>query len=68
MSPEPSFETDPNTEVAISERLITVVIPMWNELEMLPRTIEAMSKELDSLVEHGAAGNWELLFVDDAST
>ena len=68
MSPKPGSETDPKSEVAVSERLISVVIPMWNELEMLPRTIEAMSKQLDSLVKEGVVGNWELLFVDDAST
>jgi glycosyltransferase involved in cell wall biosynthesis len=68
MSPDPGSEIEKLPEVAVSQRLLSVVIPMWNELEMLPRTIAAMSKQLDALVADAVIGNWELLFVDDAST
>jgi len=57
-----------NSSQRQDKRVLSVVIPMWNEIEMLPRTISAMSKQLDSLVAEGVLGNWELLFVNDAST
>lgn len=47
---------------------MSIVIPMWNELEMLPRTVAAMTVQLDRLVANGVLGNWELVVVDDAST
>jgi len=67
MSPDPARHPEVREAVA-SDRLLSVVIPMWNELEMLPRTVAAMSVQLDRLVGNGIIGSWELVFVDDAST
>jgi glycosyltransferase involved in cell wall biosynthesis len=67
MSPDPARHPEVPEAVA-SDRLLSVVIPMWNELEMLPRTVAAMSAQLDRLVGNGVIGTWELVFVDDAST
>ena len=67
MSPDPARHPDLPEEVH-SPRVLSVVIPMWNEIEMLPRTVAAMSAQLDRLVEHGVIGTWELVVVDDAST
>jgi glycosyltransferase involved in cell wall biosynthesis len=65
--PDPARHPEEHAEVP-STRLLSVVIPMWNELEMLPRTVAAMSTQLDRLVANGIIGNWELVIVDDAST
>lgn len=67
MSPDPARHPEVPADVA-SERVLSIVIPMWNELEMLPRTVTAMTVQLDRLVENGILGNWELVVVDDAST
>lgn len=67
MSPDPARHPEVPADIA-SERVLSVVIPMWNELEMLPRTVTAMTAQLDRLVEHGVLGNFELVVVDDAST
>jgi glycosyltransferase involved in cell wall biosynthesis len=67
MSPDPARHPEVPADVA-STRVLSVVIPMWNELEMLPRTVSAMTEQLDRLVEHGVLGNFELVVVDDAST
>ena len=65
--PDPARHPEIREDFA-SSRVLSVVIPMWNEIEMLPRTVAAMSTQLDRLVENGMLGNWELVIVDDAST
>ena len=67
MSPDPARNPEVPADIP-SERVLSIVIPMWNELEMLPRTVTAMTVQLDRLVENGIIGNWELVVVDDAST
>jgi len=67
MSPDPARHREVPAAVP-SERLLSIVIPMWNELEMLPRTLTAMTQQLDRLVANGIIGSFELVVVDDAST
>jgi glycosyltransferase involved in cell wall biosynthesis len=53
---EPSFES------------LSFFFPMWNEEEMILRTVAAARETGDELVESGEIGRYEILIVDDAST
>jgi glycosyltransferase involved in cell wall biosynthesis len=47
---------------------LTFFFPMWNEEEMILRTVEAAMETGDDLVASGDIGGYEVLIVDDAST
>jgi glycosyltransferase involved in cell wall biosynthesis len=47
---------------------LTFFFPMWNEEEMILRTVAAARETGDDLVETGEIGDYEILIVDDAST
>lgn len=47
---------------------LTFFFPMWNEEEMILRTVDAAREVGDDLVERGELGAYEILIVDDAST
>jgi glycosyltransferase involved in cell wall biosynthesis len=47
---------------------LTLMFPMWNEEEMIHRTVSAASETGDDLVASGDIGDYEILLVDDAST
>jgi glycosyltransferase involved in cell wall biosynthesis len=47
---------------------LTLFFPMWNEEEMIHRTVEAAREVGDDLVAAGQIGTYEILLVDDAST
>ena len=53
---EPSFDS------------LTFFFPMWNEEEMILRTVAAARETGDELVDGGEIGRYEILIVDDAST
>ena len=53
---EPSFDS------------LTFFFPMWNEEEMILRTVAAARETGDELVDSGEIGHYEILIVDDAST
>jgi glycosyltransferase involved in cell wall biosynthesis len=53
---EPNFES------------LTFFFPMWNEEEMILRTVEAARETGAELVEQGEIADFEILLVDDAST
>lgn len=50
------------------ERVLSVVVPVWNEEKVLHWTVGALRDALDRIVEQGQLGSWELVLVDDAST
>jgi len=47
---------------------LTIFFPMWNEEEMILRTIGAAKEAGDDLVESHAISDYEVLIVDDAAT
>lgn len=47
---------------------LTFFFPMWNEEEMIHRTVAAAIETGDDLVSRGDIGSYEVLLVDDAST
>jgi glycosyltransferase involved in cell wall biosynthesis len=47
---------------------ITFFFPMWNEEEMIVRTVGAAKETGNDLVATGVIGTYEVLIVDDAST
>jgi glycosyltransferase involved in cell wall biosynthesis len=47
---------------------LTFFFPMWNEEEMILRTVAAARETGDDLVESYQIGDYEILIVDDAST
>lgn len=47
---------------------LTFLFPMWNEEEMIHRTVGAAVETGDDLVARGDIGDFEILVVDDAST
>jgi glycosyltransferase involved in cell wall biosynthesis len=47
---------------------LTFFFPMWNEEEMILRTIHAAQETADDLMAAGDLGDYEILIVDDAST
>src|SRR3954454_16757060 len=47
---------------------LTFMFPMWNEEEMIHRTVGAARETGDDLVAAGDIGSYEILLVDDAST
>jgi glycosyltransferase involved in cell wall biosynthesis len=47
---------------------LTFFFPMWNEEEMIRRTIGATREAADDLLESHAISDYEVLIVDDAST
>jgi glycosyltransferase involved in cell wall biosynthesis len=47
---------------------LTFFFPMWNEEEMILRTVEAVRETADNLMSSGGIGDYEILIVDDAST
>ncbi|MGI8662600.1 MAG: glycosyltransferase family 2 protein [Acidimicrobiales bacterium] len=49
-------------------RDLTFFFPMWNEEEMLHRTVGAARETGDELVAQRVVGDYEILIVDDAST
>jgi glycosyltransferase involved in cell wall biosynthesis len=53
--------------MAASESL-TLFFPMWNEEEMIERTVAAALEIGEELVAAGRIGEFEVLLVDDAST
>ncbi len=53
---EPSFES------------LSFFFPMWNEEEMILRTVAAARETGEELIEGGEIGRYEILIVDDAST
>lgn len=50
------------------DRLLSVVIPLWNEEKVLHWTVDALRAALERHVRSGHFGSWELVLVDDAST
>ena len=46
------------------KKLVTVLVPAYNEQEALPRLYSEMSRQMQSLPQY----EWQLLFVDDGST
>jgi len=49
-------------------RSLTFMFPMWNEEEMIHRTVDAARETASDLVASGEIGDYEILIVDDAST
>lgn len=49
-------------------KLLTFFFPMWNEEELVERTVDAARETGDDLVARGEIGDYEVLLVDDAST
>ena len=47
---------------------LTFMFPMWNEEEMIHRTVDAARETASDLVASGEVGDYEILIVDDAST
>jgi glycosyltransferase involved in cell wall biosynthesis len=47
---------------------LTFMFPMWNEEEMIQRTVGAARETADDLITAGHLGDYEILIVDDAST
>jgi glycosyltransferase involved in cell wall biosynthesis len=47
---------------------LTFMFPMWNEEEMIHRTVDAARETASDLVASGEVGEYEILIVDDAST
>src|SRR3954470_7861165 len=47
---------------------LTLFFPMWNEEEMILRTVAAARETGDDLVATGVVGTYEILIVDDASS
>ena len=47
---------------------LTIFFPMWNEEEMILRSVATAKEAGDDLVESGAISEYEVLLVDDAST
>jgi glycosyltransferase involved in cell wall biosynthesis len=47
---------------------LTFFFPMWNEEEMIHRTVEAARQTGDELIGERVIGTYEILLVDDAST
>ena len=48
--------------------LLTFFFPMWNEEEMIGRTVDAARETGDDLVRRGEIDGYEILIVNDAST
>lgn len=47
---------------------LTLMFPMWNEEEMIHRTVSAARETGEELVAAGHIGDYEILLVNDAST
>jgi len=47
---------------------LTFMFPMWNEEEMIHRTVDAARETATDLIAAGDIGDYEILIVDDAST
>jgi glycosyltransferase involved in cell wall biosynthesis len=47
---------------------LTLMFPMWNEEEMIHRTVSAARETADDLVAAGDIADYEILIVDDASS
>jgi glycosyltransferase involved in cell wall biosynthesis len=47
---------------------LTFMFPMWNEEEMIHRTVDAARETATDLIAAGHIGDYEILIVDDAST
>jgi glycosyltransferase involved in cell wall biosynthesis len=47
---------------------LTLMFPMWNEEEMIHRTVGAARETGEDLIASGDIGDYEILLVDDAST
>ena len=47
---------------------LTFMFPMWNEEEMIHRTVDAARETATDLLAAGHIGGYEILIVDDAST
>src|SRR4051812_24541864 len=47
---------------------LTFMFPMWNEEEMILRTVGAARETGDELIDTGDINDYEILIVDDAST
>ena len=47
---------------------LTFMFPMWNEEEMIHRTVDAARETAADLLAWGQIGDYEILIVDDAST
>ena len=47
---------------------LTLMFPMWNEEEMIHRTVGAARETGKDLIAAGDVGDYEILLVDDAST
>jgi glycosyltransferase involved in cell wall biosynthesis len=47
---------------------LTFMFPMWNEEEMIHRTVDAARETASDLLATGQIGEYEILIVDDAST
>src|SRR4051812_35338434 len=47
---------------------LTFMFPMWNEEEMIHRTVGAARETGDDLIRSGDIADYEILIVDDAST
>lgn len=47
---------------------LAIVVPCYNEEDVLPETIKRLSQEIDSLIEEGLiSNNSKIIFVDDGS-
>lgn len=47
---------------------LTFMFPMWNEEEMILRTVGAARETGDELIDSGTINDYEILIIDDAST
>src|SRR3954453_8632692 len=47
---------------------LTFMFPMWNEEEMILRTVAAARETGDRLIDEGELNDYEILIIDDAST
>ena len=52
----------------VKDNLLTIVVPCYNEEEVLPETVKELGKILNSLIDEGkVATNSKILFVNDGS-
>src|SRR5207244_1440399 len=60
--------TDAPTPPSPRGDLLSIVVPVYDEQEVLPLFVSRLRPVLDTLLTDGAVGGYEVLVVDDGST